>query len=932
VYVETTMNELLGWYGLPKMDNSDAHQLNIGSYPIALSQRSPSRSASATSSLTPTPTPAVAVTMQPKRCGRKFRDDNSSSIKVPNDTNNNSNSCERKPLQAKEMVTSLSKSAVSKTILPIPDSERGVAIVCSWCQQNGNKLFTLESLAGNKSFCSEVCFTQCRRASFKRNKVCEWCKHVRHTLNFVDFQDGDVQLQFCSEKCLNQYKMNIFCTEARQHLEQIQNMAGEDAKKVNGPSKGGKHEKEILITPDLWLSAHTEVDIKQEVNEDDQETVLCLRKDNTSARKNNHTEEAGATEDSETRWPEAVETRSILSDHSSCSNDDRGSQKVKSLLMSRQKKDKPNSRYINCGSKASLDSYQDKDKNRKRTPAINGDNHSQETHRNNPHGKEKDRFPDGLSQKSATFPSPITAASFNPQHMSALSMMPNWATSQLLTMMPSHLNPSFGAANISSSLGGLGYIPNTLLYSSLFSPNSLPMAVQKEAASCSMASTRADSRREVPRDKSFERERGHVRGDSTERSTRSTSSSYSSSDTPGPSSTPGATLSTGPEPVSSYVPGFSQQIHHPLQTVDLGQSLPIPHYLHDPTVAGMFPLGYNNLTPTQRNGTSVVTGLPPAAQIQHQPTSTPTATQQQLTIPPVTILVPYPVAVPIPIPVPIPLPIAPEKLFAFFREKSTQNKTETATSGSQQWLPDNRSSSPQAGRSGAPSASHSVSVSPSVSSNNSPKAVPFLCHPYGSSATISNSAEPALAIPSGRDSADSIMTLRREISGSNNKKSVVMPPCSSTLLKRTGMSPRHLTLHAPKKPRLDCPPLCSEDEAIDLSKMSSRSCSPGVSGSSSLSDTDADSSSQTSTLAVPRIHIITEHSDHPLCPSSAAVTLPSPSHQSNYSGRRSRILDAPCIPKKVRTPSPERRYVRTVPRDMVEAARRRGLRARVRTK
>lgn len=777
-------------------------------------------------------------------------------------------------------------------------------------------------------------------------KVCEWCKHVRHTLNFVDFQDGDVQLQFCSEKCLNQYKMNIFCTEARQHLEQIQNMAGEDAKKVIGRGKGGKHEKEILITPDLWLSAHsnTKVDIKEEVNDDEQETAAVLVKDsNVSARRIHDGEESSEIQDS--RWTRGVEPRSVLSDHSSCSNEDRGSQKVKTLLMSRQKKDKPTSRYTNSntGTKTISDScYQDRDRNRKSVSGINGDSHSQEARHNTPCGKEKDAaYPSVHPQKSATFPSAISAASFSPQHMSALSMMPNWATSQLLTMMPSHLNPSFGATNISSSLGGLAYMPNALMYSSLFGPNSLPMSVQKDTVSSSMTSSRNESRREALLDKSFERERLNARGESTERSTRSTSSSYSSSDTAGPSSTPGATLSAVPEPASGFVPGFNQQLNHPLQTADLGQSLPIPHYLNDPAFTGMFPLSYN-LNHPPRNGPSVASGLPPAAHVPHHAPG-PTAAPQQLTIPPVTVLVPYPIAVPIPIPVPIPLPIAPEKLFAFFKEKSTQNKTTSSTPGAQQWLPDHSSPSPQPGRSGAASVSNSIGISPSVSSHNSPKAVPFLCHPFGPSKASLNSTDPALVLPSGRDSADSIMTLRREISGSHKKPGAVSP-CSSTGLKRTSMPTRHLTLDASKKPRLDCPPLCSEDEAIDLSKMSSRSSSPRVSGNcsekenstfikqASFSDTDADSSSQTSTLAVPRIHIITDHSDPPLCQASAAGTLPSPPGQSNYSGRRSRILDAPSIPKKVRTPSPERRYVRTVPRDMVEAARRRGLRARVRTK
>ena len=79
---------------------------------------------------------------------------------------------------------------------------------------------------------------------------------------------------------------------------------------------------------------------------------------------------------------------------------------------------------------------------------------------------------------------------------------------------------------------------------------------------------------------------------------------------------------------------------------------------------------------------------------------------------------------------------------------------------------------------------------------------------------------------------------------------------------------------------------------------------------------------------VPKIHIIDSRDDPPL---AQALPLPPVEHD-RYSMRRSLILDAPSVPKPPRSPSPERRYVRTVPRDMVEAAKRRCLRARVRTK
>ena len=139
------------------------------------------------------------------------------------------------------------------------------------------------------------------------------------------------------------------------------------------------------------------------------------------------------------------------------------------------------------------------------------------------------------------------------------------------------------------------------------------------------------------------------------------------------------------------------------------------------------------------------------------------------------------------------------------------------------------------------------------------------------------------------------------------------------------------------------------DQAIDLSTLSSRSSTPrknldGVElssdrhhyATSSTADVDSDSSEVPKNMKIPRIHIVSESHELPLNLPSVPSPLP-PSitpelNQSSYSRRRSRILDAPNIPKKSRSPSPERRYVRTVPRDMIEAARRRGLRARVRTK
>lgn len=114
---------------------------------------------------------------------------------------------------------------------------------CGWCKRMisfGSSEFSASS-EGLK-FCSESCFTQSRRASYKRAKTCDWCKHIRHAVSYVDFQDGASQLQFCSDKCLNQYKMQIFCKETQAHLDLNPHL-----------KEKGKASNDNLITPDLWM-------------------------------------------------------------------------------------------------------------------------------------------------------------------------------------------------------------------------------------------------------------------------------------------------------------------------------------------------------------------------------------------------------------------------------------------------------------------------------------------------------------------------------------------------------------------------------------------------------------------------------------------------------------------------------------------------------
>ncbi|KAH1027373.1 sine oculis-binding protein homolog isoform X1 [Dendroctonus ponderosae] len=110
---------------------------------------------------------------------------------------------------------------------------------CGWCGKSVDENSSV--ISSSAVFCSELCFSQSRRASFKRNKTCDWCRLARHTVSYVDCQDNAAQLQFCSEKCLNQYKMHIFCRETQAHLELHPHLHGAES-----TSSG-------LITPDLWL-------------------------------------------------------------------------------------------------------------------------------------------------------------------------------------------------------------------------------------------------------------------------------------------------------------------------------------------------------------------------------------------------------------------------------------------------------------------------------------------------------------------------------------------------------------------------------------------------------------------------------------------------------------------------------------------------------
>uniref|UniRef100_A0A3P9KE98 Sine oculis binding protein homolog (Drosophila) a n=1 Tax=Oryzias latipes TaxID=8090 RepID=A0A3P9KE98_ORYLA len=131
-----------------------------------------------------------------------------------------------------------------------------VQIMCAWCQKVGNKRYSLSMGSELKSFCSEKCFAACRRAYFKRNKVCDWCKHIRHTKEYLDFGAGERRLQFCSAKCLNQYKMDIFYKETQASLPGALCNPAHAAGGESKPDCGGGVQ---LLTPESWGAPLTDI-------------------------------------------------------------------------------------------------------------------------------------------------------------------------------------------------------------------------------------------------------------------------------------------------------------------------------------------------------------------------------------------------------------------------------------------------------------------------------------------------------------------------------------------------------------------------------------------------------------------------------------------------------------------------------------------------
>ncbi|CAI9734100.1 Hypothetical predicted protein [Octopus vulgaris] len=795
-YAETTMNELLGMYGYDKVSHQETQNLNLERY-------------------TASSTPDTSIQGMDD-CHGDSDDESSDAPSI---------GAERKTYNKENLPSGY--------------------IICAWCQKPGLKLFTLKTLNGSKVFCSEVCFTQCRRASFKKNKICDWCKHVRHTVNYVDFQDGEQQLQFCSEKCLNQYKMNIFCQETQEHLQQIQSSLD-----TNSSSNGVPDDKQILITPDLWLQEDIARRSKK-LRVSDEARNINKAKDSTEKHKNlsSHIDN-----------PESSASSNSHDKHADKFNVDKS---LKERLVKRIHKDPPSHTT---------------------SPAVT------------PLPKRPPQPPAQLIPPM--FPTPAAMNNW-------------WHQAQMMASLgPSY--PAFG-----------GFPP--MVYPGVFNPPYTPI----------MPGTAAPP---IP-----ETSRPHSRHVSN------------ASSTPGPSLTPNASASPDISQTHSQSPNVVPN------TSNKASTIPRTHHFLPP----MWPPGYPMMPfpppqMTQSGDTSTAPGPHPT-----MPTfPMPAPNWTSLGIPPQTVIIPFPFLIPLPFPVPIPIPVPmkAEQIEKLLKQTSSTSTTTTTTNN-------NNNNSSSSSQKEEETSSECEDVKPrNLTEHLSLNQNYNMNGNRSSSSSISSSNSMEMTVQMRNRMATTV--------GKNVPKECVtcasfQTPSKSNLLPRPSSvlsikSDSHLlqseminvkrpptpasvgSLDSPKKVRHELmtnSDYSINDEVIDLSKDSGRESisrdihSPHIqtlkkqkATSSSVRSLSVPplSVSETSdshlALHVPKIHIVSTPKDPPL---SQQLPLPPTDHA--YSLRRGLILDAPSVPKRPKSPSPERRnYIRSMPRDIMEA--RRCLRTRIKTK
>nr|XP_020477588.1 sine oculis-binding protein homolog isoform X1 [Monopterus albus] len=286
-FAENTMNELLGWYGYDKVELRDSDSLEIGETPQHISV------------LKENLLPKIPVSTESSE-GSPDRANSSQSLPASrNGVTEPSNTPSTSTPSTKEhgnlpIIVPMVPPPMIKP--PADDDVSNVQIMCAWCQKVGVKRYSLSMGSELKSFCSEKCFAACRRAYFKRNKlgyirnytakdddglggklplhsftqdtprlvfkinsdvlVCDWCKHIRHTKEYLDFGAGERRLQFCSAKCLNQYKMDIFYKETQAALPGALCNPGHGAGGEGKPECSGGVQ---LLTPESWGTPLTDL-------------------------------------------------------------------------------------------------------------------------------------------------------------------------------------------------------------------------------------------------------------------------------------------------------------------------------------------------------------------------------------------------------------------------------------------------------------------------------------------------------------------------------------------------------------------------------------------------------------------------------------------------------------------------------------------------
>ncbi|XP_033498957.1 sine oculis-binding protein homolog A isoform X3 [Epinephelus lanceolatus] len=254
-FAENTMNELLGWYGYDKVELRDSDNLEIGETPqhiSVLKENLLPKIPASTESSEGSPDRANSSHSLPTSRNGVTESSTTPSTSMPS-TKEHGNL----PIIVPMIPPPLIKP-------PADEDASNVQIMCAWCQKVGVKRYSLSMGSELKSFCSEKCFAACRRAYFKRNKlgyirnyaVCDWCKHIRHTKEYLDFGAGERRLQFCSAKCLNQYKMDIFYKETQAALPGALCNPGHGA---GGESKMECSGGVQLLTPESWGTPLTDL-------------------------------------------------------------------------------------------------------------------------------------------------------------------------------------------------------------------------------------------------------------------------------------------------------------------------------------------------------------------------------------------------------------------------------------------------------------------------------------------------------------------------------------------------------------------------------------------------------------------------------------------------------------------------------------------------